>query len=70
MQLSDWEVLEGLRGVLALHVLLQHAKATPEWFTASVSQFPSTTFFIVLSGFSFAMVTSVDGCFVVCASVG
>ena len=52
MQLSDWEVLEGLRGVLALHVLLQHAKITPEWITASVSQFPSTTFFIVLSGFS------------------
>ena len=52
MRLSDWEVLEGLRGFLAIHVLFQHANVTPGWLTVSVSQFPSTAFFIVLSGFS------------------
>ena len=52
MQSSSWEVLEGLRAVLALHVLFVHANVTPKFVTNSICQFPSTAFFIVLSGFS------------------
>ena len=49
---STWDTLDGLRAILALHVLFIHASLTPGEFTACISQFSSTTFFIVLSGFS------------------
>ena len=52
MNPSTWDALDGLRAILALHVLFIHANLTPGEFTACVSQFSSTTFFIVLSGFS------------------
>lgn len=51
MYVKDWKVLEGLRGLLALMILLEHT-AVNVWMKMCVSQFPSTAFFIVLSGFS------------------
>ena len=51
MAIPDMDSLEGLRGILALHVFLHHTDLIPpnEFYTATVM-----SFFIVLSGFSCA----------------
>ena len=51
MAIADMDALEGLRGILALHVMFYHTNTIPpnEFFTAT-----AMSFFIVLSGFSCA----------------
>ena len=51
---SCWEVLNGLRGVLALMILWHHVPYIPEASLAPIAFSRPTAFFIVLSGFSCA----------------
>ena len=51
---SSWEVLNGLRGVLALMILWHHVPYIPEASLAPIAFSRPTAFFIVLSGFSCA----------------
>ena len=51
---SSWEVLDGLRGVLALMILWHHVPYIPEASLAPIAFSRPTAFFIVLSGFSCA----------------
>ena len=55
MKLTDWDILEGLRGVLALHVLFVHSQLLP--MNTNLGEYAgevkmTTTLFLVLSGFS------------------
>ena len=51
---SSWEVLNGLRGVLALMILWHHVPYIPEASLVPIAFSRPTAFFIVLSGFSCA----------------
>ena len=51
---SSWEVFNGLRGVLALMILLHHVPYIPQAWLAPIAFSRPTAFFIVLSGFSCA----------------